>query len=158
MCTNSISQKQVAWLFGRVIHACSPEHFLMRCLKSHDAFRRAWQPLYDVHLLAIKMIAHVAAKAMRYAQTLHRSYALHEKKSAILKMRTAEIGDMQLGIIGRVSKWCIPTFLEGIASHRKYRILLTFSRFRVQVPRNLRSEEPQPLNNSHMNQGYALDS
>ena len=84
---------------------------------------------------------------MRYAQTLHNSIAFHEKmKSAILKMRTAEIGDMQLGIIGRVSKWCIPTFLEGIASHRKYRILLTFSRFRVQVPRNLLFREPLPLN------------
>ena len=61
-------------------------------------------------------------------------------------MRTAEIGDMQLGKIGRDSKWCIPTFFEGIASHRKYRILLTFSRFRMQVPRNLPFREPLPLN------------
>ena len=61
-------------------------------------------------------------------------------------MRTAEIGNMQLGKIGRDSKWCIPTFLKGVASHRKYRILLTFSRFRVQVPRNLPFREPLPLN------------
>ena len=49
-------------IFWWRFHVWSPESILMICVNSHDAFRNAWQPLHDVHLLTIRMIAHVAAK------------------------------------------------------------------------------------------------
>ena len=77
-------------------------------------------------------------------------------KSAALKMRTAEIGNMQLGKNGRALKWRIPSFLKGIASIESAVYYALSADFRCKSPKICSSGNPCPWTNSHMNQGSAL--
>ena len=83
--------------------------------------------------------------------------SMKKMKSAALKMRTAEIGDMQLGKNGWFSKCCIPTFLKGVASIESAVYYALSADFRCKSPKFCCSGNPCPWTNSQINQGAALN-